>query len=185
MRSRLQYANTKLYSPIYMNYSYVINSTYCEGLLRNFGPIKNYFLFSPPYAKTNCPLLVPIEHLQWIEGGATKCKNAHTFNLLYKDLMLHKLPSLEETQILNHLLVLQPHCNVDLYPRALDACLAGHREFLKLFRDPADYRAPDFEIKFLDIDHRPVTLGSPNHTVPRRPVLKTYFYTFLDFFLIF
>ena len=82
MNSRLQYANTKLTSPYYMNYSYVVQPNYCEGALRNFDPIKNYFIFSPIYAKTNRPNLVTIEYLQCVEGGATKCTYGHTFSLL-------------------------------------------------------------------------------------------------------
>ena len=64
MNSRLQYANTKLNSPYYMNYSYIIRPNYCECTLRNFDPIKNYFIFSPLYAKINRPILVPIKYLQ-------------------------------------------------------------------------------------------------------------------------
>ena len=118
MNSRLQYANTKLTSPYYMNYSYIIQPSYCEGTLRNFVPIKNYFIFSPLYAKTNRPILVPIKYLQCVEGGATKCAYGHTFNLLHRDRMVDKLDnwqsSQDETQIFNHHLALQPHCNVDL-----------------------------------------------------------------------
>ena len=66
--------------------------------------------------------------------------------------MVHKLdtlkPSPEETQILNHLFALQPHCIVDLYPRALAACLAWDQEFFEFFKDPAN-RALDFEFEFL------------------------------------
>ena len=85
INSRLQYANNKLTSPYYFNYSYMIHPTYCEGTLRNFDPIKNYFLFSPLYAKTNCPIIVPIEYLKCVGAGATKCMYGHTFNLLYRD----------------------------------------------------------------------------------------------------
>ena len=46
MNSRIQYANKKLTSPYYINYSYIIQPTYCEGALRNFDLIKNSFLFS-------------------------------------------------------------------------------------------------------------------------------------------
>ena len=45
MKSRLQYADTKLTSPYCMNYSYIIQSNFCECTLRNFEPIKKYFLF--------------------------------------------------------------------------------------------------------------------------------------------
>ena len=82
MNLRIQYANTKLTSPYYMNYSYKTQPNYCDGTLRNFDPIKNYFIFSPIYAKTNRPILVPIKYLQSVEGGATRCTYGHTFNLL-------------------------------------------------------------------------------------------------------
>ena len=152
MNSRLQYTNRKLTPPYYMNYSYIIQPNYCEGTLRNCDPIKNYFIFSPLYAKTNRPILDPIEYLQCVEVGATKCAYGHTFNHLYWDWMVDKLDnrltsSQEETQVFNHLLALQPHCNADLYPRALAACLARDPEFLAFFRDP-DNRAPDFEFEY-------------------------------------
>ena len=151
MNSRLQHANTKLNSSYYMNYSYIIQPNYCEGTLRNFDPIKNYFIFSPLYAKTNRFILVPIEYLQCIEGGATKCASGHNFSLLYRDWMADKLdnrqPSQEETQIFNHLLALQPHCNADLYPLAIAACLVRDPEIFAFFRDP-DNRAPDFEFEY-------------------------------------
>ena len=128
LNSRLQYANTKLSSPYYMNYSYINQPNFCEGTLRNFDPIKNYFILSPLYAKTNRPILVPIEYLQCVEGGATKFAYGHTFILLYRDWMVGKWDnrgsSQEEQQIFNHLLALQSHCNVGWYPGALAACLA-------------------------------------------------------------
>ena len=151
MNSRLQYANTKLSSPYYMNYSYIIQPIYCEGTLRNFDPIKNYFIFSPLYTKTNRPILVPIEFLQCVEGVATKSTYGHTFNLLYSDLMVDKLenrqPPQEEQKIFNQPLALQPHCNTDLYPRTLAACVARDPEFLAIFRGP-DNRAPDFKFEY-------------------------------------
>ena len=89
--SHLQDTNTKLTSPYYMNYSYIIQPNYYKGTLRNFDPIKNYFIFSPLYAETNHPILVPIEYLQCVEGGATKSMHGHTFNLLYWNWMADKL----------------------------------------------------------------------------------------------
>ena len=133
MKSRVQYAKTKHTPPYYMEYSYIIQLTSCEGTLRNFVPIKNYFLFSPLYAKTNRPLLVPIEYLQCEEGGATKCLYGPTFNLLYRDKLDSREPSAEETQMLNQFLALQPHCNVDL-SRALAACLSRDQEFIDFFQ---------------------------------------------------
>ena len=47
MNSRLHIANTKLTSPYYINHSYIIQPNYCEGTLRKFESLKNYFTFSP------------------------------------------------------------------------------------------------------------------------------------------
>ena len=41
--SRLQYANTILTLPYYMNYSYIIQPNHCEGTSRNFDLIRNHF----------------------------------------------------------------------------------------------------------------------------------------------
>ena len=140
MNSRLQYANTKLTSPYYMNYSYTIHSDFSEGTLRNFDPIKNYYIFSPLYSKTNRPILVPIEYLRCVEGGAIKVTHGYSFNLLYRDWMNDKLtshqPSPEEAEILHHLLAMQSHCNADIYPRVFAAFLAQDQGF------------PDFEFEY-------------------------------------
>ena len=148
---RLQYANTKLTSRYYMNYSYIIQPKNCEGALCNFDPVKNCFLFSPLYVKTNRPILVPIEYHQCVELGATKFMHGHTVNLLYRDWLTDKLdnrqPSEEETQIFNHFFAMQPQCRVNFFPRALTACLARDQEFLEFFWDP-DNRAPDFEFEY-------------------------------------
>ena len=151
MSSRLQYANTKLTSPFYMNDCHIIQPIYCEGTLQKFDPIKNCFIFSPLYTNTNRSILVPIECFQCVEGGATKCTYGHIFKLLYRVWMVDKLknrqPSREEQQIFNHLLALQPHCNPDLYPRALAACLACDPELFAFCRDPGN-RAPDFKFEY-------------------------------------
>ena len=80
-----------------MRYSYILNCAYCEGTLRNFDPIENYFLFSPPRAKTQRPLLVPLEYLHCVEGTATKCMYGHTFVLLNRDWMVDTLSNCEPT----------------------------------------------------------------------------------------
>ena len=61
--------------------------------------------------------------------------------------MANRKPSQEEKQMFNHLLALQPRCNVDLYPFALAACLAQDPQFLAFYRDP-DNRAPDFQFEY-------------------------------------
>ena len=151
INSPLQYANTKLTSPYYMKYIYIIQPIYCEDTLLNFDLIKKYLLFLPLYLKNNRPILVPLEYLLCVEGGATKCMYGNTFNLLHRDWIVDKLyfrePSAEETQILNQFLALQPHCNVNLFPRALAPCLPRDKEFLEFFRDPENL-ASDCEFEF-------------------------------------
>ena len=109
------------------------------------------FLLFAPYAKTHRPILVPHEYPPCVDGIAAKCIYGHTFNLLYRDWMVDKLanrePTPEETQILNQFLALQTHCNADLYPRELAACLAEDKDFLEFLRDP-DNQAPDLEFEF-------------------------------------
>ena len=63
------------------------------------------------------------------------------------DKLDNRQPSQEETQIFNHLLALQPHCNADLYLRALSDCLARDPEFLAFIRDP-DNRSANFEFEY-------------------------------------
>ena len=147
----LQHRNTRLTAPYYLNYSYKINPIFSEGTLRNFNPMQNYFLFLPLCAKTNRLMIVPIEYLQCLVGGVPNCMYGHTFNLLYRVWMVDKLadrePTPVETQILNQLLSLQPHCNVNLYLRALADCLARDKEFLEFYSDPENW-APDIEFEF-------------------------------------
>ena len=148
MNSRLQHANTKLTYPYYMNYSYIIKPNFCEGTLRNFDPIKN---FLSPLRKDEPPHPRPDRISAMRRRRCHDLCLWHTFNLLYKDWMVNKLdnrePLQEEQQKFNHLLALQPHCNVDLYPRALAACLARDPEFLTFFRDQYN-RAPDFQFEY-------------------------------------
>ena len=151
VNSQLQFANTKPTSHYYLNYSHIINQNLCEGTLRNFDLIKNYFTFTSLYTTTHRQILVPIEYIQCVEGGATNCMYGHTFNLLYRDWIADKTANreleLEETQILNHLLEMQPHCNPDLYPRPPAACLARETEFSEFFRGPENL-AQNVEFEF-------------------------------------
>ena len=137
-----------------------------KALFRILDTKKNYFLFSPIYAKTNRPFFVPIEHLQCVEGGATKGVYSNTFNLLYRNWIAEKLnnrkPSAEKTPIFNHPLALQPNCNVDFFPRALASCLEHDQEFLESFGDPEN-RAPDFN---WSSERRPQSYNF-GHTVPQ------------------
>ena len=92
----------------------------------------------PLYLVTPRTILVPIEYLRYIERKATKCMYGHTLNLLNCNSIAEKLANhtpWTEEEIYSHLLAMQPHCNVDLYLRALAAYLTPGSEFREFFRD--------------------------------------------------
>ena len=164
--SRFQYKGTKITSPFYFNNSYIINPGFCEGTLRNLVPIKSDLLFIPFYARLHLPTPVPIDYLQFVEGGATNFMNEQTFNVLYSDWIADKLanrePSAKEQQILSQVLAKHPTCNADLYPRALAACLTWDKEYLEFFRHP-DNRIPDYNFRL-----RLRAQSQPKVTVPTK-----------------
>ena len=120
--------------------------------------------------------------------SATNCTYGNNFTLIYRDWMADKLenrqPLQEETQIFNHLLALQPHCNADLYPRALAACLALDPEFLAFFHDP-DNRALDFQS---NIERRPQSYTTLGLTIPQSRdtlISKTHQFVIFSLFSLF
>ena len=115
------------------------------------------------------PLLVftvLCEHKSSNEGGATKCLYGHTFSLLYRDWMADKLdnrdPSTEETQVLKHLLALQPHCNVDFFHRALAAGLARDKKVPRIFQGSWQ-SGPWFRIRLQNVSHGPANTETESH----------------------
>ena len=90
----------------------------------------------PLYVVTHRTILVPIEYLRYIERKATKFMYGHILNLLNCNSIAEKLANhtpWTEEEIYSH--AMQPHCNVDLYLRALAAYLTPGSEFLEFFCD--------------------------------------------------
>ena len=56
-----------------MNYGYKLKWEYTTGTLRNFDPIKNYYIFQPKETPER-PLIVPLEALE-------PCEEYHTYHL--------------------------------------------------------------------------------------------------------
>ena len=50
-------------SPYFMKFAYIIKNKYMKGTLRNFDPVKSYYIFHP-VENPEPPLLVPIETLE-------------------------------------------------------------------------------------------------------------------------
>ena len=65
--------NNQLTSPYFLNYGYKLKWDYTIGTLRNFDPIKNYYIFQPKEAPERPPI-VPIEALE-------PCEDYHTYHL--------------------------------------------------------------------------------------------------------
>ena len=65
--------NDQLTSPYFLNYGYRLKWNYTIGTLRNFDPIKNYYIFQPKEAPER-PLIVPIKALE-------PCEEYHTHHL--------------------------------------------------------------------------------------------------------
>ena len=65
--------NDQLTSPYFPNYGYKLKWNYTIETLRNFDPIKNYYIFQPKEAPER-PLIVPIEALE-------PCEEYHTYQL--------------------------------------------------------------------------------------------------------
>ena len=65
--------NDQLTSPYFLNYGYKLKWEYTIGTLRNFDPIKNYYIFQPMDSLER-PLMVPLEALE-------PCEEYHTYHL--------------------------------------------------------------------------------------------------------
>ena len=65
--------NDQLTSPYFLNYSYRIKWSYTIGTLRNFDPIKNYYVFQSK-DEPERPLMVPLEALE-------PCEEYHVYHL--------------------------------------------------------------------------------------------------------
>ena len=65
--------NDQLTSPYFLNYGYRLKWEYTLGTLRNFDPIKNYYIFQPKDAPER-PLMVPLEALE-------PCEEYHVYHL--------------------------------------------------------------------------------------------------------
>ena len=65
--------NDQLTSPYFLNYSYKLKWEYTIGTLRNFDPIKNYYVFQPRDAPER-PLMVPLEAIE-------PCEEYHVYHL--------------------------------------------------------------------------------------------------------
>ena len=68
---RFQFTNSKYTSPFFLNFTYCIKKTNLQGILRNYDPITQMYIFCPLTKTFNDeearPLIVPHEYIQPIE----------------------------------------------------------------------------------------------------------------------
>ena len=69
----LIYVNDQMTSPYFMKFAYIIKNKYMKGTLRNFDPVKNYYICQP-IENPERPLIIPIEVLEL-------AKNYHTYHI--------------------------------------------------------------------------------------------------------
>ena len=66
------YVNDQMTSPYFMKFAYIVKNKYMKGTLRNFDPVKNYYIFQPT-ENPERPFMIPIEALE----PAENCHTSH------------------------------------------------------------------------------------------------------------
>ena len=61
------YVNDQMTSPYFMKFAYITKDKYMKGTLRNFDPVKNYYIFQP-IENPERPFMLPIEALEPAEN---------------------------------------------------------------------------------------------------------------------
>ena len=81
---RFQFTNSKYTSPYFLNFTYCIKDTNLHGILRNYDPITQMYIFCPITKTFNAeesrPLLIPHEFVQPIEIPILEFIHNTTFN---------------------------------------------------------------------------------------------------------
>ena len=114
---RYQYINSKYTSPFFLNFTYCIKDTNLQGILRNYDPITQMYIFCPLTKRLNVdesrPLIVPHEFLQPVEVLKLEFIYNTRYNHKLYDLIQNTLyeqsPNTEEHNIIKALELLWPH----------------------------------------------------------------------------
>ena len=89
--------------------------------------ISKFFSLCSPMCGCLSPYGRPYRIFLWHQRWSNKLKG-HTFDWFYldwiKDRLTNRFISAEEKEILNQVLAMQQHTNIDLYPSVFAACLS-------------------------------------------------------------
>ena len=120
-----------------MKFAYIIKDKYMKGTLRNFDPVKNYYIFQP-IENPERPLMVPIEALEPAE-------NYHTYHIHgsvpakpVKNIIEYiesRRPTEQELEIQKAVKETAPHITPNLLHNALAYFLSQNKQFIKEFEE--------------------------------------------------
>ena len=84
---RFQFLNSKYTSPFFLNFTYCIKDTNLHGILRNYDPVTQMYIFCPITKTFNAeesrPLLIPHEFIQPIEIPVLEFIHNTKYNINY------------------------------------------------------------------------------------------------------
>ena len=133
----LTYENDQMTSPYFMKFAYIIKNKYMKGTLRNFDPVKNFYIFQP-IENPERPFMIPIEALELAE-------NYHTYHIKgsvlakpvkkFIEYIGSRRPTDQEKEIQKAVKATIPHIIPNLIHNALDYLLSQNKEFVKEFEE--------------------------------------------------
>ena len=130
---RYQYINSKYTSPFFLNITYCIKDTNLQGILRNYDPITQMYIFCP-FPKTfnideSRPLIVPHEFLQPVEIPIVEVIHNTRYDLelynLVQNTPYELSPSTEEDNIIKPLESLWPLLEAKYFIRLIAKLLTS------------------------------------------------------------
>ena len=127
------YINDQMKSPCFMKFAYIFKDKYMKGTLKNFDPVKNYYIFQL-IENLERPFMIPIEALEPTE-------NYHTYHIHgsvpakpLKKFILYigsRRPTDQEMEIQKAVKATLPHITPNLSHNALAYFLSQNKEFIK------------------------------------------------------
>ena len=141
---RFQFINSKDTSPFFLNFTYCIKDTNVQGILRNYDPSRQMYIFCPLTRSFKIdesrPLMVPHENIQPVEIPILEHihnnKYNHKLYILIQNTPHEFSPSSEEHKIIKALVVLWPLLQTKYITRLLAKLLTTsnvNHDFSRLY----------------------------------------------------
>ena len=135
---RFQFFNSKCNSPFFLNFTYCLKDTNMQGIIRNYDPIRQMYIFCPLKRTLNVdesrPLIIPYEYLQPVEIPILKYIHNNKYNHKLYNLIQntrHEFsPSKEKHKIIKALELLWPLLQTKYNTRLLANIIAPQSRYL-------------------------------------------------------